>query len=158
MRIVLVEPEIPPNTGSIARMCAGMKTPLHLIRPLGFSLEDRYLKRAGLDYWPHVDLHVHENWEDFLGAHGASGRLWMVSRKAERPYTAVRYRPDDILVFGRETKGLGDAFLARYADRTVGVPITGNIRSYNLSNAVSVVFFEALRQTEPGLFPPPAAE
>ena len=153
MRVVLVEPEIPQNTGSIARLTAGAKLPLHLVKPLGFSLEDRYLKRAGLDYWPAVDLHLHDNFAAFteefpLDKH----RCWMLTTKTQRPYTSVRYEPDDILIFGRETKGLGPAILGAYPDRLLTIPIWGKIRSYNLSNAVSIVLFEALRQTRPADF------
>lgn len=155
MKIVLVEPEIPPNTGSIARTCAGMKLPLHLIEPLGFSLDDRYLKRAGLDYWPHVELHVHPSFDDFLAGH--TGRLWFMTKKAARVYTTVRYEEEDALVFGRETKGLSPELLAAYPESCrLQIPILGEIRSYNLSNSVSTVLFEALRQTRPSLFPPPA--
>ncbi|RJO73057.1 MAG: tRNA (cytidine(34)-2'-O)-methyltransferase [Myxococcales bacterium] len=154
MKVVLVEPEIPPNTGSIARLCAGMKIPLHLVEPLGFSLDDRYLKRAGLDYWPHVDLTVHPSWESFLAKHGHEP-LWLTTKTSERPYTTVRYAPDDVLVFGRETVGLGPEILDAFPDRRIGIPIVGKIRSYNLSNAVSIVLFEALRQTQPELFLPP---
>jgi len=152
MKIVLVEPEIPPNTGSIARMCAGMKIPLHLVEPLGFSLSDRYLKRAGLDYWPHVDLTVHKSWSAFMEKHGHE-RLWLCSKRAERCYTSVAYGDNDVLVFGRETRGLDDAILEAFPEQQLRIPIIGNIRSYNLSNAVSIVLFEALRQTCPELFP-----
>jgi tRNA (cytidine/uridine-2'-O-)-methyltransferase len=154
MKVVLVQPEIPPNTGSIARLCAGMKIPLHLVKPLGFSLDDRYLKRAGLDYWPFVNLTVHENWDDFLAAEGAQN-MWYATKKVDRPYTSVRYQPDDVLVFGRETKGLDPAILSANPDRLIGIPIDGQIRSYNLSNAVSIVLFEALRQTRPERFGSP---
>lgn len=158
MKIVLVSPEIPPNTGSIARTCAGMRIPLHLIEPLGFSLDDRYMKRAGLDYWPHVDLHIHKNFDDFLATHG-EGRLWFLTKKAARVYTKARFHSGDALVFGRETKGLDEALLAAHpAETRLQIPIIGQIRSYNLSNAVSTVLFEALRQTEPELFPPPEPE
>lgn len=152
MKVVLVEPEIPPNTGAIARLCAGMNVPLHLVEPLGFSLSDRRLKRAGLDYWPFVDLTVHKCWDDFIAAHGDE-RLWFCTRRCPRPYTAARYHADDVLVFGRETRGLDGEILEAQAERLIRIPIIGRIRSYNLSNAVSIVLFEALRQTRPELFP-----
>lgn len=151
MNIVLVEPEIPPNTGSIARMCAGMKIPLHLVEPLGFSLNDRYLKRAGLDYWPFVDLTVHPSWQDYLRTR-SGGRMWFCTKKTDRCYAAVRFQEDDTFVFGCETKGLAPEILDAYPDSQIGIPIDGNIRSYNLSNAVGIVLFEALRQTRPERF------
>lgn len=151
MKVVLVEPEIPPNTGSIARLCAGMKIPLHLIKPLGFSLKDRYLKRAGLDYWPHVDLTVHENFDAFLQTLSGE-RMWLCTKKTDRPYSSVKFREDDILIFGKETKGLDAKMLDVYSQQLIGIPIVGEIRSYNLSNAVSIVLFEALRQTRSELF------
>lgn len=144
--MVLVAPEIPPNTGSIARLCAATYTRLHLIRPLGFSLDDRYLKRAGLDYWPHVDLHVYDNWAAFRRRHGEA-RLLLYSARAERSYLEARYQTGDFLVFGRETKGLPPALLAAHRDETYVIPIDSpHVRSLNLSNAVSIVVYEALRQ------------
>ncbi len=151
MKVVLVQPEIPPNTGSIARTCAGMRIPLHLVKPLGFSLDDRHLKRAGLDYWPHVDLTVHESWQDFLSLHGHE-RLWFCTKRGAAVYSRVRFEPDDVLVFGRETRGLDPAITEAFPERLIKIPIIGQIRSYNLSNAVSTVLFEALRQTQPDLF------
>jgi len=151
MKVVLVEPEIPPNTGSIARLCAGMKIPLHLVEPLGFSLDDRYLKRAGLDYWPHVDLTIHKSWEDCVEALGDE-KMYFCSKKVDGAYTNVAFDNDDVLVFGKETKGLSKEILEKYQDRCISIPIIGQIRSYNLSNAVSIVLFEALRQTEPEHF------
>lgn len=151
MKIVLFEPEIPPNTGSIARLTAGMEMELHLIEPLGFSLDNRYLKRAGLDYWPHVKLTVHKNWAAFIEQY-KDHRLWFVSKKAKTVYTRVQYKEDDVLIFGRETKGLDPEIMETYKDRLIGIPIIGKIRSYNLSNAVSIVMFEALRQTQPDIF------
>ncbi len=152
-RVVLVEPEIPPNTGSVARLCAGMKIPLHLVKPLGFSLDDKYMKRAGLDYWPYVDLHVHESWDDFIKEHGDDGgRFWLMSKKNSRPYTTVKFKDDDWLVFGKETKGLGEKLLESFSKNRLYIPIIGNIRSYNLANSVSIVLFEALRQTQPQHF------
>jgi tRNA (cytidine/uridine-2'-O-)-methyltransferase len=145
MHIVLVEPEIPGNTGSIARVCAGTDTTLHLVGRLGFSLEDRYLKRAGLDYWPSVKLFRHETLDDVLARH--DGAAWFLSTHATRAYTDVTYGPDDLLVFGCETKGLAPAIRERFREQLVRIPVNDNIRSLNLANAASIVLFEALRQT-----------
>jgi tRNA (cytidine/uridine-2'-O-)-methyltransferase len=145
MNVVLVEPEIPQNTGSIARLCAGTGTPLHLCGRLGFSLEDRYLKRAGLDYWPSVDLRRHESL-DALRAANLAARFFFLSTRAERPYTDVRFESGDFIVFGKETKGLPPDLVRREAERSFRIPINDKIRSLNLANAVSIVLFEALRQ------------
>jgi tRNA (cytidine/uridine-2'-O-)-methyltransferase len=146
LHIVLVAPEIPPNTGSIARLCAATYARLHLIRPLGFSLDDRHLKRAGLDYWPHVDLHVHESWQQFRRQH-RDARLCFFSARAARSYLQGHYAPGDHLVFGSETTGLPPALLAAHRDTTYTIPIfSPHVRSLNLSNAVSIVVYEALRQ------------
>jgi tRNA (cytidine/uridine-2'-O-)-methyltransferase len=145
LHLVLVEPEIPGNTGSIARVCAGARLPLHLVGKLGFSLDDRYLKRAGLDYWPSVPLRVHDTWEDFRLAHG-SNRVWLFTRKAEQVYWDVRYEPGDALVFGCETRGLPASLLERHGDTLVRIPTTHHIRSLNLANAASLAAYEALRQ------------
>lgn len=146
MHVVLVEPEIPGNTGSIARVCAGTDTTLHLVGRLGFSLEDRYLKRAGLDYWPSVRLVRHATLDEVLAAHPDSP-AWFLSSHAERAHWDVTYGPDDLLVFGRETTGLPDEVKARFEDRLLRIPINQNVRSLNLANAASVVLYEALRQT-----------
>ena len=144
--MVLVAPEIPPNTGSIARLCAATYTRLHLIRPLGFSLDDRYLKRAGLDYWPYVDVHLYDHWEDFR-RHHRGARMHFFSARARRSYIDGRYARGDFLVFGSETKGLPKALLAAHRDETYVIPIDSpHVRSLNLSNAVSIVVYEALRQ------------
>jgi tRNA (cytidine/uridine-2'-O-)-methyltransferase len=146
LHVVLVAPEIPPNTGTIARLCAATGSRLHLVRPLGFSLDDRYLKRAGLDYWPYVDVVVYDDWPEF-GARHRGARAHFFSARASRPYTAAAYRPGDFLVFGSETKGLPPEMLARHSDDTWVIPIfSPNVRSLNLSNAASVVVYEALRQ------------
>jgi len=144
--VVLVAPEIPPNTGSIARLCAATFTRLHLVRPLGFSLDDRYLKRAGLDYWPWVDLSVYDDWEQFRSQHrGASMRFF--SARSERSYLQTEYAHGDYLVFGSETKGLPKPLLAAHRDATYVIPIDSpHVRSLNLSNAVSIVVYEARRQ------------
>ena len=146
MRIVLVEPEIPQNTGSIARLAAATRTPLDLVGPLGFSLDDRYLKRAGLDYWPLVDLNVCEDWEAYrTSAH--VGRMIAFSARTGASYTRCEYRPDDRLVFGRETKGLGSERLAVFGPEVYTIPIEeAGVRSLNLATAVGIVVYEARRQ------------
>lgn len=145
MDIALIAPEIPPNTGNIARLCAAMQTPLHLVRPLGFLLDDRHLRRAGLDYWPHVDLRLHESLEAFFAVCPAA-RCYFVSTRGRHPYTDVCYRPTDALVFGNESSGLPRELLAAHADRTITIPMSGPVRSLNLSTAVAIVLGEALRQ------------
>ena len=143
---MLVSPEIPPNTGSIARLCAATGVRLHLVRPLGFSLDDRYLKRAGLDYWPFVDVRVHDDWPAFLGAEHPA-RVHCFSARAHRSYLDVAYARGDYLVFGAETTGLPAALLDAYAAHTYVIPIRSpHVRSLNLSNVVSIVVYEALRQ------------
>ena len=146
MHVVLVEPEIPPNTGSIARLCAATATPLHLVGRLGFSLDDKHLRRAGLDYWPHVEVHRHESWDDF--ARAVSGRRFGFSARAERVYTEARYAAGDVLIFGGETRGLPAPVKAELGgDALYRIPIvTTHVRSLNLANAVSIVLYEALRQ------------
>jgi tRNA (cytidine/uridine-2'-O-)-methyltransferase len=146
----LVRPEIPQNTGSIARSVAATKTRLHLVGPLGFSLDDRYLKRAGLDYWPLVDLRNYPEWAAFDAIHrtAAASNFKYFSARAERTYLEANYQTGDFLVFGSETKGLGAEFLATRRDSTYRIPIfEPGVRSLNLSNAVAIVLFEALRQT-----------
>lgn len=142
---MLVRPEIPQNTGSIARLAAATRSRLHLIGPLGFSLEDRYLKRAGLDYWPLVDLRTYPRWDEFAAAEPA--RLKCFSAHATRSYLKARYEPGDFLVFGGETKGLGEEFLRARGRTAFRIPIfEPRVRSLNLANAVSIVLYEALRQ------------
>ena len=143
-----MHPEIPPNTGSIARLCAATRTRLHLVKPLGFSLEDRYLKRAGLDYWPHVDLRVHDDWAAFAAAERPVTPLCF-SARASRIYLAAPYEDVDplYLVFGGETRGLPADLLESCRETTYRIPIfTPHVRSLNLANAVSVAVYEALRQ------------
>jgi len=146
MHVVLFEPEIPPNTGSVARLCAATLTPLHLIEPLGFKIDDKHLKRAGLDYWQFVDLHLHKSWTEFL-RRAKPARLLYFTKKVERSYTSVRYDDRDYLVFGPETRGLPAEVLAANAERSFRIPMMGSgVRSLNLSNAVSIVLYEGLRQ------------
>ena len=144
--MVLFEPEIPPNTGSVARLCAATLTPLHLIEPLGFKIDDKHLKRAGLDYWEFVDLRVHKSWNDFV-ASARPHRLWYFSKRAFKSYTTAEYSSDDFLVFGPETRGLPQQLLDTEPDVTLRIPMMGTgVRSLNLSNAVSIVLYEGLRQ------------
>jgi len=147
MHVALVEPEIPPNTGSIARLCAATGTPLHLIGRLGFSIDDKHLKRAGLDYWPYVDLHQHPDWATFSAT--LPGRRLGFSARATRPYTAVEFQAGDILVFGCETRGLPPSIKAELAAELYTIPITSpHVRSLNLATAVAIVLYEARRQIE----------
>lgn len=143
--IVLVEPEIPQNTGNIARTCAATGAVLHLIEPLGFVLDDRKLKRAGLDYWHLLDIRIYPDWADFLRKNPGA-RLWFFTTKAPQCYTEVAYEPDCYLVFGRETKGLPEELLRSQLSRCVRIPMADEARSLNLSNSVAVALYEALRQ------------
>lgn len=145
LHICLVHPEIPGNTGNIGRLCAGANMWLHLVEPLAFELDNRYLKRAGLDYWPHVRLCVHKSFDEFV-AFFPRERLNFLSKKASKPYSEVEFSPGSVLVFGCETKGLPDAIMNRYEDRLLRIPTTGKVRSLNLSNAAAIVTYEALRQ------------
>ncbi|MEL6472011.1 MAG: tRNA (cytidine(34)-2'-O)-methyltransferase [Cyanobacteria bacterium J06623_4] len=148
-QIVLVNPEIPPNTGNIARTCAATETPLHLVKPLGFELSDRYLKRAGLDYWPYVDLHLHDSVEAFWKhAQHHGGRCIGYSARAQQPYTDLTYQNNDWLLFGCESKGLSPEARQR-CDILTTIPMggQGHVRSLNLSVCAAVGLFEALRQT-----------
>jgi tRNA (cytidine/uridine-2'-O-)-methyltransferase len=144
--IVLLHPEIPQNTGNISRTCATTGTPLHLIKPLGFELSDRYLKRAGLDYWKYLDLTVHEDFEAFMDT-CKPARLWALSTRGKRFYTDVEYCRDDYLLFGRETSGLTEELYERLKDSLLRIPMREDVRSINLSNTVALTLFEALRQT-----------
>ncbi|MPZ75245.1 MAG: tRNA (uridine(34)/cytosine(34)/5-carboxymethylaminomethyluridine(34)-2'-O)-methyltransferase TrmL [Deltaproteobacteria bacterium] len=146
MQVVLFQPEIPPNTGSIARLCAATLTPLHLIEPLGFKIDDKHLKRAGLDYWKFVDLRVHKSWDDFIRKSTAK-RLLYISKRAVKSYTSVHYEENDYLVFGPETQGLPQQLLDENSAHSFCIPMAGHgVRSLNLSNAVSIVLYEGLRQ------------
>ncbi len=148
LHVVLVSPEIPPNTGNIARLCAATGTRLHLVEPLGFKITDAQLRRAGLDYWDAVNVQVHPSWPAFLENQNPA-RLFLYSTGSSRLYTQVEYRPGDFLVFGCETQGLPDALLAAQPDSVCGIPIqTQHVRSLNLSSAVAVVVYEALRQLD----------
>jgi tRNA (cytidine/uridine-2'-O-)-methyltransferase len=145
VHVVLVAPEIPQNTGSIGRLCVATGTTLHLVEPLGFVIDDRHLRRAGLDYWPHVRVARHATWDAFAAS--APGRILCFAARARQSYTAVRYRPGDCLVFGGESHGLPDTIRAVHADATFAIPIMSpHVRSLNLATAVAIVLYEALRQ------------
>ena len=147
--IVLVEPEIPPNTGTIARLCGATDSILHLVRPLGFSTDDRYLKRAGLDYWQFVKIVYWESFDEFLEAQD-EGRLHFFTTKVDLAYTEIAYRPGDFFVFGKETKGLPEEIINLYRDRCRTIPMFNpNIRSLNLGVSAGIVLYEALRQNPP---------
>ncbi len=146
MRIVLFEPEIPPNTGNIARLCAATKTPLHLIEPLGFKVDDKHLRRAGLDYWPHVDVTIHPNFGDFIAKINPC-RLIMASAKAKMSHAKFKFQPDDSIILGPETRGL-PADILMQSPHAVRIPIWGEVRSLNLSTATGILLYEALRQTD----------
>ncbi len=151
VNIVLVEPEIPMNTGNIARTCAATRSRLHLVRPLGFDISDRAVKRAGLDYWHMVDITVYDSISDFLALH-ENDNLWLATTKAPRPYTDVLYGSDCWLLFGKETAGLPASLRDRYRERCVRIPMREDSRSLNLANSVAVICYEALRQQGfPGL-------
>jgi tRNA (cytidine/uridine-2'-O-)-methyltransferase len=147
IRIVLVEPEIPPNTGNIARLCAATKTPLHIVGVTGFRLDDKAVRRAGLDYWPEVSLRQHPNLAN-LHASLPEARFLYLTTKAEKSYASWEYSSDDCLVFGRETRGLPDPVISENWDRCLKIPMLNpKVRSLNLATAVGIVLYEALRQT-----------
>ena len=147
MHVVLLEPEIPPNTGNVARLCAATNSLLHLIEPFGFKLDDAQLKRAGMDYWQHVTWRRWRNWPEFESALPAGARLWYIESNGPLRYDQVSYRFDDYLVFGRETAGLPKALLQTKQDHWLHIPMFNpRARSLNLSNCVALVLFEALRQ------------
>ncbi|MBP5177363.1 MAG: tRNA (uridine(34)/cytosine(34)/5-carboxymethylaminomethyluridine(34)-2'-O)-methyltransferase TrmL [Clostridia bacterium] len=145
--IVLVEPEIPQNTGNIARSCAATGSKLHLVRPLGFDTSDRMLKRAGLDYWQYVDVEYHDRIEDVMDKFYDGSNFYFLSTKGKKVYSDAKFKDGDYLVFGKETQGLNELLLERYYDRTLRIPMVGDLRSLNLSNSVAIVLFEALRQS-----------
>ncbi|MGE5214316.1 MAG: tRNA (cytidine(34)-2'-O)-methyltransferase [Nitrospirota bacterium] len=143
--VVLVEPEIPPNTGNVGRLCLATRSTLHLIKPLGFSLDHRELRRAGLDYWEEVQLQLWDSFDALQRAQSTDSRYFFLTTKTQRPYYSVNFRDDDFLVFGRETKGLPHKLLAANADDCITIPMHGT-RSLNLATAVAIVLFEAVRQ------------
>lgn len=151
MHVVLVNPEISQNTGNIARTCAATGLTLHLVKPLGFQLDDKYMKRAGLDYWFLADVRVHESWEEFL-RENPGANCYFATTRAPRDYCQVQYGPEDFLVFGRESRGLDEELLAAHYEKCVRIPMRREARSLNLSNSVAIVAYEALRQQGfPGL-------
>ena len=145
LHVVLVEPEIPPNTGNIARLCAATGSTLHLVGPLGFRIDEKSVRRAGIDYWHLVDVRRHLDLAHFSNAHPAS-RFLLFSASAERSYLDAAFRPGDALLFGRESVGLPDDLLAQHREAVLGIPTLGAVRSLNLANAASIVVYEALRQ------------
>ncbi|MDD2647654.1 MAG: tRNA (uridine(34)/cytosine(34)/5-carboxymethylaminomethyluridine(34)-2'-O)-methyltransferase TrmL [Eubacteriales bacterium] len=145
MRVCLIEPEIPQNTGNIARTCAATGSELHLVKPLGFEISDKYLKRAGLDYWKLVKVVVHESAEEFFTEYKGA-RMFAASTKATKSYCDFEYRDDDFLVFGKETRGLPENIIAHFPDTQIRIPMIREARSLNLSNSVAIVLYEALRQ------------
>jgi len=144
--VVLVEPEIPPNTGNIGRLCLATGSTLHLVKPLGFSIDDRTLKRAGLDYWKEVDLQLWDSFQQLQEAQQANARFFFLTTKSERAYYDVSFQAGDFLVFGRETKGLPEPLLAAHSEELLTIPMRGT-RSLNLATAVGIVLFEAMRQS-----------
>lgn len=155
IHIVLVNPEIPPNTGNIARSVAATNSVLHLVKPLGFDISEKSVRRAGLDYWPYVNLEVHESLDDFMEKYGdGSRRVFLATTKGGNVYADVDFRDEDMILFGRETAGLPRDFIEEHKDSAIRIPMSENtrLRSLNLSNAVNIVLFEALRQIGfPGL-------
>jgi len=153
LHIVLVEPEIPPNTGNIARSCAATGSVLHLVKPLGFSIDDKTVRRAGLDYWPYVKLEVHESLEDFMQQYEGR-RMFLATTKGGSAYTEVQFMDEDMILFGKETAGLPRDFIKARESEAIRIPMVAAtaLRSLNLSNSVNIILFEALRQMGfPGL-------
>lgn len=148
--VVLIEPEIPPNTGNIGRLCLATDATLHLVKPLGFSLEDRELKRAGLDYWKEVRVRLWESFAELQASQAAEARYFFLTTKATRPYYTVRFQAGDFLIFGRETKGLPEPLLHAHREKLLTIPMHGT-RSLNLATAVAIVLFEAQRQNTAGV-------
>ena len=145
MNIVLLEPEIPANTGNIGRTCTATGTPLHLIEPLGFHLDEKSIRRAGMDYWHQLEVHRYMNFQEFQELHPGA-KIWMATTKARHVYTEVVYGPDDYIMFGKESAGIPEEILVEHEEECIRIPMLSAIRSLNLSNAVSIVLYEALRQ------------
>lgn len=149
MNVVLLEPEMPSNTGNIGRTCVATNTRLHLIEPLGFKLNEKALKRVGLDYWDKLDVHVYSDYQDFLEKNpDAPGKMYFATTKAHKVYSEVDYEPDCYLMFGKESAGIPEEILVENEDHCVRIPMWGEIRSLNLSNSVAVVLYEALRHND----------
>lgn len=147
LNIVLHEPEIPANTGNIGRTCVAANARLHLIEPLGFRINEKSLKRAGLDYWDKLDVMVYDNYEDFLYKNQGA-KIYMATTKARKIYTEVVYEPDSYIMFGKESAGIPEEILVQHKEECIRIPMSGDIRSLNLSNSVSIVLYEALRQNQ----------
>ena len=147
MNIVLHEPEIPANTGNIGRTCVATGSSLHLIRPLGFEINEKQLRRAGLDYWDKLDVHIYDSYEDFLEKN-TGARIYMATTKAPKIYTEVSYEPDCFIMFGKESAGIPEEILVEHEEDSIRIPMNYDIRSLNLSNSVAIVLYEALRQNE----------
>lgn len=147
LNIVLHEPEIPANTGNIGRTCVATNTRLHLIEPLGFRLDEKSLKRAGMDYWSNLDVITYINYEDFL-ERNPGAKIYMATTKAPKVYTEVSYEPDCYIMFGKESAGIPEEILVQHKEECIRIPMVGDIRSLNLSNSVSIVLYEALRQNK----------
>lgn len=147
MNIVLFQPEIPANTGNIGRTCVATDTKLHLIEPLGFRLNEKEIKRAGMDYWEHLDVTRYINFEDFLKKNPGA-KIWMATTKARQVYTEVSYGPDDYIMFGKESAGIPEEILVENEETCIRIPMLEKIRSLNLSNSVAIVLYEALRQNQ----------
>ena len=145
MHIILHQPEIPGNTGNIGRTCVATGTPLHLIEPLGFRLDEKSIKRAGMDYWPLLEVHRYVNFQEFQRQH-PDAKIWMATTKAKRVYTDVAYGPDDCIMFGKESAGIPEEILVEHEEDCIRIPMLDSIRSLNLSNSVAIVLYEALRQ------------
>lgn len=147
IHIVLVEPEIPPNTGNIARSCAATGAALHLVKPLGFSIDDKSLKRAGLDYWPYVDVRTHESLGEFIAEYEGR-RMFLATTKGGSIYTDIEFQDGDMILFGKETAGLPRDFIEEHKERAIRIPMSKDtrLRSLNLSNSANIILFEALRQ------------
>lgn len=145
MNIILHQPEIPANTGNIGRTCVATGTSLHLIEPLGFRLDEKSIKRAGMDYWQHLDLHTYVNFEEFKEKH-PDAKIWMATTKAKHVYSDVKFGPDDFIMFGKESAGIPEEILVNYEETCIRIPMLEQIRSLNLSNSAAIVLYEALRQ------------
>ena len=146
LNIVLVEPEIPQNTGNISRTCAATGSSLHMIRPFGFELSDKHLKRAGLDYWQYLDVHYYDSLDELFALYYNGDNFYFMSTKGQKVYSEAKFKDGDFLIFGKESHGLPEPLLEKYYDKTLRIPMLGNLRSLNLSNSVALTVYEALRQ------------
>lgn len=147
MNIVLLEPEIPQNTGNIGRTCCATGTKLHLIEPMGFRINEKNLRRAGMDYWENLDVTIYDDFEDFIEKNPGA-KIWMATTKAPKRYTDVQFGPDDYVMFGKESAGIPEEILVENQDMAIRIPMNHEIRSLNLSNSVAIVLYEALRQND----------